>query len=67
MSLLEKKAIKATEQLSGKDQYLMQQQEKAILKSLRDIDKLPENDQRRKFVERSRNAYFEKYGIWLVN
>ena len=65
MSILAKKAIEATEQLIGKDQYLMQEQEAAIRQGLRDTGKLPKRDVRRKFVERSRKAYYKKYGIWL--
>lgn len=65
MSILAKKAIEATEQLIGKNQYLMQEQEAAIRNGLRDVENLPRRDVRRKFVERSRRAYYKKYGIWL--
>ena len=65
VSILAKKAIEATEQLIGKNQYLMQEQEAAIRNGLRDVENLPRRDVRRKFVERSRRAYYKKYGIWL--
>jgi len=65
MSILAKKAIEATEQLIGKDQYLMQEQEAAIRQGLRNTMELDEKDARRRFVERSRKAYYKKYGIWI--
>jgi len=65
MSILAKKAIKATEQLTSSEQYVMEQAAEAIRQSLKNIKGLPRKDQRRMFVMRSRDAFHKKYGIWI--
>ena len=65
MSTQVKKAIEETEKMSGRGYYLMKQQEAAIRQSLIALKNLPYQEKRQKFVEKSRDAFYKKYGIWI--